>query len=52
MKLNRIFEIIDKYDFSNLDVCSKTELVDMLICHIKNISMVNLKVFKKMLKPK
>ena len=46
MKLNRIFEIIDEYDFSGLDVCSKTELVDMLICHIKKISMTNFKIFK------
>ena len=36
VKLNRIFEVIDKYDFSNLDVCSKNELVDMLICYIIN----------------
>lgn len=46
MKLNRIFEVIDKYDFSNLDVCSKNELVDMLICYIKKISMANLKMLK------
>lgn len=46
VKLNRIFEVIDKYDFSNLDVCSKNELVDMLICYIKKISMANLKMLK------
>lgn len=46
MKLNRIFEVIDKYDFSILDVCSKNELVDMLICYIKKISMANLKMLK------
>lgn len=38
MKINEIYAKLDKYDFSEFDVCSKTELANMFICHILNIS--------------
>lgn len=39
MNLKEIYEACNKYDFSSLDICSKEDAINMLICHIKKINM-------------
>lgn len=46
MKLNEIYRQLESYDFSEFDVCSKTELADMFICHILGISLSKFKLTK------
>lgn len=38
MNLKDVYIKCDEYDFSRFDICSKDELISMLICHIKNIT--------------
>ncbi len=38
MNLNKLYEKISNYDFSNIDICDKEFAITSLICHIKNIS--------------
>lgn len=46
MKLSEIYRKLESYDFSKFDVCSKTELADMFICHILGISLSKFKLTK------
>lgn len=46
MKLSEIYRKLESYDFSEFDVCSKTELADMFICHILGISLSKFKLTK------
>jgi len=38
MNLKDVYIKCDEYDFSEFDICSKAELISMLICHIKCIT--------------
>ena len=38
MNLSEIYIKCNKYDFSKFDICSKDELISILICHIKKIN--------------
>ena len=38
MNLNKLYEKIECYDFSKVDICDKDYAVTSLLCHIKNIS--------------
>lgn len=37
MNLKEIYNICRKYDFSNIDICSKEEAIKIFVCHIKGI---------------
>lgn len=38
MDLKQIYEACNKYNFENLDICSKEEAITLFICHIKSLS--------------
>ncbi len=38
MNLKEVISKCDEYDFSEVDICSKDELISILICHIKKIN--------------
>lgn len=38
MDLKEIYKACEKYNFENLDICTKEEAIITFICHIKNIS--------------
>lgn len=39
MNITEIYEKANKYDFSNIDICTKNQAINLIICHIKKINM-------------
>ena len=37
MNLKEIYDVCNKYDFSNLDICSKEDAIKIFVCYIKGI---------------